>query len=78
MRREIDPDDGSCLCDVDMRRRVIERVDPYLESFFTNYRRHITPNALRSINFVRVLVQVHLAAQASATRFIMSRCPGRS
>ena len=50
MRREIDPDDGSCLCDVDMRRRVIERVDPYLESFFTNYRRHIIPNALGLIN----------------------------
>ena len=50
MRREIDPDDGSCLCDVDMRRRVIERVDPYLESFFTNYRRHIIPNALGFIN----------------------------
>ena len=50
MGREIDPDDGSCLCDVDMRRRVIERVDPYLESFFTNDRRHIIPNALGCIN----------------------------
>jgi hypothetical protein len=35
---------------MDMRRRVIERVDPYLESFSTNYRRHIIPNALGFIN----------------------------
>jgi hypothetical protein len=35
---------------MDMRRRVIERVDPYLESLFTNYRRHIIPNALGFIN----------------------------
>ena len=50
MRRKIDPDDGSCLRDMDMRRRVIERVDPYLESLFTNYRRHIIPNALGFID----------------------------
>jgi hypothetical protein len=50
MRREIDPNDRPCLCDVDMRRRVIERVDPYFESRFTNYRRHIISNALGLIN----------------------------
>jgi hypothetical protein len=46
MRRKIDPDDGSCLRDMDMRRRMIERADPCLESLFTNDRRHIIPNAL--------------------------------
>jgi len=40
MRREIDPHDGASLRDVHMWRRMIERVDPYLEPIFAKNRRY--------------------------------------
>jgi hypothetical protein len=54
---------------MDMRRRVIERVDPCLESLFTNYRRHIIPNALGFINLLPFPSQ---SARRNATRSAFS------
>jgi hypothetical protein len=40
VRRNIDPDDRASFRDVDMGRRMIEGIDPHLESTLANDRRH--------------------------------------
>ena len=40
MRRQIDLHNGTCACDVHMRRRVVERVDADLEPSLANERGH--------------------------------------